>query len=57
MTALIDLVDEDARRRLLQRLRELSELDQLIRERGRQRPAEPPPALAAIATTTEGNSP
>jgi hypothetical protein len=53
VTPLIDLVDEDTRRRLLQRLRQLNELDRLIREPAGCRPPEPPPPLAALRREVE----
>jgi hypothetical protein len=55
MTALSDLIDPADRERLLERMRELGELDRLVREPGRNRPPDPPPALADI--TTERNAP
>ena len=52
MTSIADLLNPAARQRLLERERELRELDRLIRERGQNRPADPPPALNAITERT-----
>jgi hypothetical protein len=56
MTAFADVVSPEARA-LLERARELAELDQLIRRIPEQRPPQAPPPLAELAarstTTTE----
>ena len=56
MSAIADRLDAATRKRLLARLVELSEVDKLMRQRGQQRPAEPPPTLADIATQREDGS-
>jgi len=48
MTALADVVSPEARA-LLKRVRELAELDRLVRERGRQRPPPEPVPLHELA--------
>ena len=53
MSTIASRLDPATRERLLGRLDELRELDRLLRERGRQRPPDPPPALTTIATTEE----
>jgi hypothetical protein len=50
MTAIGDLLDEAARRKLQARLEELRALDRLVREPGLNRPPDPPPPLATITT-------
>ena len=48
VTALADVVSPEARA-LLERIRELAELDRLVRERGQQRPAPEPVPLHQLA--------
>jgi hypothetical protein len=55
VAAIADLLSERNRRRLLERLAELEQLDTLVRERGQQQAPGPPPTLAEISTTTERN--
>lgn len=50
MPSIADLMSAQARERLTARLRELEEIDRLVRERGSQQPPDPPPTLAAIST-------
>lgn len=50
MSAIGDRLDSATRARLLARLDELRAVDRLMREPGRQRPPEPPPALADITS-------
>jgi hypothetical protein len=52
VTALADLLSPDQRERLAARLRELSEIEALVRERGQQQPPPEPPTLAALSTTS-----
>jgi hypothetical protein len=49
MTAIAQLLNPRDRDKLLARMRELSQLDTLVRERSLTRPPDPPPPLAAIA--------
>ena len=51
MTAIADLLSERNRRRLLERLAELEQLDALIRERSQQQSPPEPPTLAEISAT------
>jgi hypothetical protein len=47
VTSIGELLEPDTRRRLLARLRELDEIDRIIRQPGRTRPPEPPRPVGA----------
>jgi DNA-binding HxlR family transcriptional regulator len=53
VSTIADRLDEVTRKRLLARLRELEDLDRLVRERGQQQLPEPPRPLADIAAQEE----
>lgn len=53
MSAIADRLDPTTRARLLDRLTELKRVDHLMRQPSEQRPPEPPPTLADIATQRE----
>jgi len=59
LTAVADMLSDRNRRRLLERLAELEQLDTLVRERSQQQAPPEPPTLAALstATTTERTEP
>jgi hypothetical protein len=49
MATISELMSEQARRRLLERLAELAETERLLAERGQQKPPPIPPALDDLA--------
>ena len=49
MTAFADLLSQRDKDKLIARLRELSEVEQLVREIPAQRPPEAPPTLSALS--------
>ena len=51
MTAIGDLLNDRNRRRLLEGLAELEQLDALVRERSQQQSPPEPPSLAEISAT------